>query len=296
MRPTNKEQTFSQLKNLSVELRKTILRTIAKAGSGHSGGSLGVTDLLIVLYEKILAHRPKEPRWQGRDRFILSAGHLCPALYTVLAQQGYYPEKKLSTLRQYKSPLQGHPEYGSLPGIENSSGPLGQGYVFGIGKALYARKNNKKWKTYVLSSDGEHDEGAVWEAAQLAAHHELDNLCVIIDRNNIQIGGKTSDVMDLRDLKKKYQSFGWNVIEIDGHNYHLIHDALHYFKIHKSKKPFCIIAHTTLGKGVSFMQDNPIWHGKAPNEEELAQALKELERNTHHHELHAKLRKKGVLP
>ena len=162
---------------------------IHQAGSGHPGGSLSAIDILYILYNDVMKHNPKKPSWNDRDRFVLSAGHLCPALYTVLADQGYFPKKQLLTLRKFSSPLQGHPELGRLPGIENTSGPLGQGYTLAVGKALAAKQQRKKWKTYCLTSDGEHDEGATWEAAQIAAHHELDNLCVIIDRNNVQIDG-----------------------------------------------------------------------------------------------------------
>ncbi|MBN1275686.1 transketolase [Candidatus Woesearchaeota archaeon] len=283
------------LKEKAYELRKDILRMVHAAGSGHPGGSLSSIDLLLVLYERILKHDPERPAWPRRDRFVLSAGHVCPALYAVLADQGYFPKKRLSTLRKLGSPLQGHPELGSLPGIENSSGPLGQGYAFAVGKAMAAKLQKKKWKTYCLASDGEHDEGAVWEAAQEAAHHNLGNLCVIIDRNDIQISGRTTDVLDLKDLKRKYKAFGWKTVEIDGHNHRLIEDALTYFTYQQDDKPFCIIAHTTIGKGVTFMENNPLWHGKALDDEELAQALRELDRKQRAKHLKRLLRSKGVL-
>ncbi|MBD3208882.1 transketolase [Candidatus Woesearchaeota archaeon] len=279
----------------SVALRKRVLAMLHDAGSGHTGGSLSALDLLLVLYEHVLKHDPKRPIWPARDRFVLSAGHLCPALYTVLADHGYFDKKLLGTLRTFRSPLQGHPELGTLPGIENTSGPLGQGYLLAVGKALAAKRQNKQWNVYCLASDAEHDEGAVWEAAQLAAHHRLDNLCVIIDRNNVQIDGYTDDVLDLRSLKQKYKAFGWKVIEIDGHNHRLIKDALTYFTYHRLSQPFCIVAHTTLGKGVSYMEHHPLWHGKAPNDKELAQALKELDRHHRAHRLKRALTEKEVL-
>lgn len=268
---------------------------INKAGSGHPGGSLSVIDIVMTLYATSLRHDPKKPHWDERDRFVLSAGHTCPALYAVLADQGYFPKKRLSTLRKKGSPLQGHPDYGRLAGIENTSGPLGQGYAVAVGKALAGKKQGKSWRVFCLASDGEHDEGAVWEAAQLAAHHKLNNLCIIVDRNHIQIGGRTEDELCLRSLKRKYKAFGFTAIDIDGHHLHLIKDALAYFDHYKQDKPFVIIAHTTLGKGVSFMENNPVWHGKAPSSEELSMALSELEERQRHDTLHAKLTIRGVL-
>ena len=279
----------------TTQLRKDILAMLARAGSGHPGGSLSLIDLLYHLYEHI-RQDPKKPRLKDRDRVILSAGHLAPALYAVLAHKGYFSKKKLATLRTYGSKLQGHPERGALPGIEATSGPLGQGYAFAVGTALAAKHQGANWKTYCLASDGEHDEGVVWEAAQIAVHHQLSNLCVIIDRNGVQIDGTTKDVMDLKDLKKKYQSFGWKAIEIDGHDHHLIRAALDYATHHARDKPLCIIAHTTLGKGVSFMENNPSWHGKTPSEEELAQATSELERRYHYKRMKQALKEREVLP
>lgn len=277
------------------ELRKEILKSIHEAGSGHPGGSLSIIDVLTVLYYNHLHHNPDNPQWSQRDRLILSAGHLCPALYTTLADQGYYPKADLMNLRKFGSKLQGHPENGKLPGIENTSGPLGQGYVYGVGKAIAAKRAGKDYRTFVITTDGEHDEGAVWEAAQLAAHHKLNNLCVIIDRNNVQIDGYTEEELSLGNLKNKYKTFGFKTIDIDGHNIHMINDALTYYDHHKLTQPFCIIAHTTLGKGVSYMQNNPIWHGKAPNEKELAAAIEELDKRQRQHQLKHHLKKKKVL-
>ena len=268
---------------------------INKAGSGHPGGSLSIIDLVMTLYETTLRHNPKKPSWEERDRFILSSGHQCPALYTVLADQGYFAKKHLSTLRTKGSKLQGHPEYKRLPGIENTSGPLGQGYTVAVGKAIAAKRQGKHHCVFCLSSDGEHDEGAVWEAAQLAAHHQLNNLCVIIDRNHLQIDGRTEDSNNLRNLKEKYQAFGFTAVDINGHDIDMIKDALTYFDCHKSQQPFCIVAHTHLGKGVSFMENNPVWHGKAPDDEELAMALAELKHKAQAAKLHHALQEKGVL-
>lgn len=279
----------------SIGLREELLTMLARAGSGHTGGSLSVIDLLHVLYKEILTHNPKKPSLPTRDRFVLSAGHLAPALYTVLANQGYFPKKELASLRKLGSRLQGHPERQKLPGIENTSGPLGQGYANAVGKALAAKQQRKKHNIYCLASDGEHDEGVVWEAAQLAAHHHLGNLCVIIDRNNIQIDGITKNILNLKKLKQKYQAFGWKTIEIDGHNHQLIKDALTYFTYQHKEKPLCIIAHTHLGKGVSFMENNPAWHGRTPNKEELDMALQELEKKRHTKNIKQKLQEKKVL-
>ena len=271
----------------SLALRADILTMLHHAGSGHPGGSLSIVDLLLGVYT-YCRHDPKKPGWQERDRVVLSAGHLCPALYAVLAHQGYFAKDKLNTLRTFGSGLQGHPEKGRLPGIENTSGPLGQGYAFAVGKALAAKQQGKDWHVYCLASDGEHDEGLVWEAAQLAAHHQLGNLCVLIDRNDVQIDGHTKDIMDLRSLKQKYKAFGWHVIGIDGHNHHLIKAALEYFHYRTKDQPCCIIAHTTLGHGISFMENDPSWHGRVPSKAELDAALKELDQERLHHQLKKK--------
>lgn len=284
---------YDQWKRKAYENRVRILDIIHEAQSGHPGGSLSIIDVLTVLYEMI-NHKPKQPNWKDRDRVVLSAGHLCPALYTVLARHGYFSEELLETLRTLDSPVTGHPEKGLLPGIENTSGPLGQGLSVACGMAKAAQLNHEHHKVFCITSDGEHDEGATWEAAQFAAHHKLGNLINIIDRNNIQIGGHTSKVLKLGSLKDKYEAFGWNVLEIDGHNFELIKGALDYVKHRKNNKPLCIIAHTTLGKGVSFMRDNPAWHGKAPNDDELVHATQELLRFLRSHHLKSELLKRGA--
>jgi transketolase len=295
LRKKASKQQKPSSKQERIDLRETLLDAIYKAGSGHVGGSLSSIDILYVLYQDILRHNPKNPTWEERDRFVLSAGHLAPALYVVLAEHGYFPKKELETLRKLDSRLQGHPEQGLLPGIENTSGPLGQGYLTAVGKALAGKIHNHKWHVYCLASDGEHDEGAIWEAAQFAAHHKLGNLCVIIDCNSVQIDGYTKDILDLRSIKQKYKAFGWKVIEIDGHHKQLIKDTLTYFTYHSKDEPFCIIAHTTLGKGVSFMENNPTWHGKAPSYDELVQAKKELEQKKNNLTLKQQLINRGML-
>lgn len=289
-----RKKEHKELTHKSYELRKEILKMIYEAKSGHPGGSFSIIDVLTILYNKVLKHDPKVPSWKLRDRVILSAGHICPALYATLADQGYFPKSKLKTLRKLGSGLQGHPELHHLPGVENTGGPLGQGIPFAVGKALALKTRNIPSKIYCVTSDGEHQEGSSWEAIGLAAHHKLSNLCVIVDRNNIQIGGKVEEQMALRKLKSKYHAFGWNVVDINGHNLNLIYDAFRYFKIHKRKKPFCIVAHTILGKGVSFMQDDSKWHGSAPNKEQLDKALAELDKKQKKHVLFFDLKKRGI--
>ncbi len=292
-----REAKKQDIRNASFDVRKDILHMLHEAGSGHAGGSLSVIDLLLVLYKEILVHDPKNPDWEKRDRFVLSAGHLCPALYAVLADEAYFPKKELSSLRKHGSRLQGHPEMLRLSGVENTSGPLGQGVTLAVGKALAAKRDKKDFLVYALASDGEHDEGAVWESVQIAAHHKLGNLCLIIDRNNVQIDGKTSDILALGDLKKKYLSFGWDVMEIDGHNVTQIADTLEYFAVrnHEGRPPLCIIAKTIIGKYVSFMENNPLWHGKVPNTEETIAACKELDERKNRKNLKYSLQLKEVL-
>lgn len=245
------------------------------AKSGHAGGPLGMADIFTALYFHILRHDPQKPEWEQRDRLILSNGHICPVLYATLAHAGYFPLDELPTLRQFGSRLQGHPNHLELPGIENSSGPLGQGYSIAVGTALALQLDGKSSQVYCISSDGEHDEGQVWEAAMMAAKHKLHNLCVIIDRNNIQIDGHTEDIMPLESLRAKYEAFNWYVIEIDGHNFEEIIEACQMAKS-IFEKPVAIIAHTIPGKGVDFMQWKSEWHGKAPSASEASEALRQL--------------------
>lgn len=257
------------------EVREDILRMLTEAGSGHPGGSLSAVELLVGLYYTKLRHRPDEPDWPERDRFILSKGHIAPALYTVMAHRGYFPREELLTLRKFGSRLQGHPASLKLPGIEVSTGSLGQGLSVGVGLALGAKLDRAAWRTYVLLGDGETQEGQVWEAAMSAGHYRLDNLCAIVDRNYLQIDGNTEEVMTLDPYPEKWRTFNWNVLEINGHRIEEVIEA--YERAEQMKgRPTVIIARTVKGKGVPFMENNAGWHGKAPKREELDEALKHL--------------------
>jgi transketolase len=265
------------LKRLAIELRKTILRMIAHAGSGHPGGSLSIVELLIGLYWHALRHDPTRPDWPQRDLFLLSKGHGCPALYAVLAYQGYFPKEELMTLRRYPTRLQGHPEKGSPPGVEIAAGSLGQGLSIANGMALADRLDTCRRRIFCLMGDGEIQEGQVWEAAMTAFHHRLDGVCAIIDANQLQQNGPVKDIQDIEPLADKWRSFGWHTIEIDGHAFEQVLRA--YDEAGTiTGKPQVVIARTVKGKGVSFMELNPAWHGVAPKPEELEQALNELEK------------------
>jgi transketolase len=265
-----------ELAAVAKRLRRNIVSMIGKAGSGHPGGSLSAVEIVTTLYFKVLRHKPRDPRWSERDRFILSKGHAAPLLYTALAECGYFPKEELFTLRQLDSCLQGHTDCTLTPGVEMSAGTLGQGLSFGIGVALAGRLNSQDYRVYVLLGDGECDEGQVWEAAMAAAHFKLDRLVAIVDNNGLQLDGWNRDIMNLDPLDKKWQAFGWHVIEVDGHNFSQLIDAFEQAKRIKGQ-PTVIIAHTIKGKGVSFMEDNVDFHGKAPTAEELEIALEELE-------------------
>lgn len=269
------QRSIKELEELANKIREDIVKMLVTAGSGHSAGPLGMADVFSALYFEVLNVRPHEPRWPERDRFVLSCGHINPVFYATLANAGYFPKEELLTLRKINSRLQGHPHNLSLPGVEITSGPLGQGISQAVGMALAARLDGASWRVYAVMSDGEQDEGQTWEAVMFAGARGLDNLTAIIDRNNIQIDGTTSDVLDTEPLVEKYQSFGWHVLEIDGHNLQAIIDACRQAKaIHD--KPTVIIAHTIPGKGVDFMENKFQWHGKPPNKEEAAKALHEL--------------------
>ena len=246
----------------------------AIAGSGHPGGSLSAVEIVASLYFRVLRHRPGEPTWPERDRFVLSKAHACPVLYAALAESGYFPMIELTTFRNIDSRLQGHAHI-KTPGVEMSGGSLGQGLSFGIGTALAARLDGRPTRTYVLLGDGECDEGQVWEAAMSAAHYKLDNLVAVVDRNGIQNDRFTSEVMELEPLPAKWRAFGWHTLEIDGHEISQVLAALDEATETKLE-PTAIIAKTVKGKGVSFMENNPDFHGKAPNKEQLAKALKEI--------------------
>jgi len=271
------EAKLKFIEERATEIRSEIIKMLAESGSGHSAGPLGMADVFASLYFHILNHDPKNPNWEDRDRLILSNGHICPVRYATMAIAGYFPVKELWGLRKIGSRLQGHPHRTSLPGVETTSGPLGSGLGQAIGVALSAKLDGKKWRTYCLLSDGEHDEGNLWETAMFAGKMRLNNLTAIIDRNNIQIDGHTEDVMPLEPLRDKYISFGWHVLEVDGHSpYEIIAAANEAKAIYE--KPTVIVAHTVPGKGVSFMENNHFWHGKTPNGKEAKMALEEINR------------------
>jgi len=267
---------IKKLNLIANTIRQDVVRMLHEAKSGHTAGSIGLADIFTALYFNVLYHDPQKPDWDGRDRFVLSNGHVCPVLYAALANAGYFPKEELMTLRKVGSRLQGHPHRGSLPGIENSSGPLGQGLSQAVGMAIVAKAERKRWRVYCMVSDGEQQEGQMWEAAMLAAKYRLGNLTAIMDRNNIQIDGYTEEVMPLEPLADKYRSFVWNVINVDGHNIKKIIDACNESKA-VYERPTMIIAHTIPGKAVSFMEQRFEWHGKPPSKEQADKAIEELE-------------------
>ena len=268
--------SIAEMEAVARRLRRHIISMVGKAGSGHPGGSLSAVEIVTTLYFRVLRHNPQDPQWPERDRFILSKGHAAPLLYAALAECGYFPLDELGTLRQLDSRLQGHTDRTLTPGVEMSAGSLGQGLSFAIGVALAGRLNSQPYRVYVLLGDGECDEGQVWEAAMAAAHFKLDNLVAIVDRNQQQIDGWTRDVMELEPFAEKWRSFGWRVVEVDGHDLNQLITTFEQAQLVKGQ-PVVIIAHTTKGKGVSFMENNPDFHGKAPTAEQVEIALKELE-------------------
>jgi transketolase len=265
-----------ELELIANRIRQDVIRMLLEAGSGHSAGPLGMADVFAALYFHILNHDPKDPFWDERDRLILSNGHICPVRYAAMAEAGYFDVDELGTLRRLGTRLQGHPERTRLPGVETTSGPLGSGLAQACGYAYGAKFDNRRFRVYCVMSDGEQDEGNTWEAVMFAAKYRLSNLTAILDRNNIQIDGFTEDVMPLNPLDEKYRSFNWNVINIDGHNFNEIINAVNQAKA-VYDRPTVIIAHTVPGKGVSFMENKFEWHGKPPNKDEAKTALKELE-------------------
>lgn len=261
---------------MAKRLRRHVITMITTAGSGHPGGSLSAADIVTALYFKVLRHDPENPQWSERDRFVLSKGHAAPVLYAALAEAGYFSVTELATLRKMDSRLQGHTDRTLTPGVEMSAGSLGIGLSFAIGISLAARLDSKTYRTYALLSDGECEEGQTWEAALAAAHFRLDNLTAMVDCNGMQLSGWTRDIMNLEPLIRKWQAFGWHAIDIDGHDFEQILAA--FPEAEKTKgKPTVIIARTIKGKGVSFMENNVSFHGKAPTREEAEKALKELE-------------------
>ena len=275
MNPSNNQPaSLEDLVSLAKNLRKTILHTIHRAQSGHPGGSFSELEILITLYHRIMRHKPTDPSWGERDRFILSKGHASPGLYAILAEQGYFEEKELLNFRQIDSLLQGHTST-ITPGVEMSAGSLGQGLSFSVAVAIAGKIDKAPYRVYVLLGDGECDEGQIWEAAMSASHYRLDNLTAIVDRNRIQNDRFTDQVMTLEPLQDKWEAFGWHVIQADGHSIEELTTVFEKAKTIKGK-PTVLIANTVKGKGVSFMENNPAFHGKAPNDEQLAQALDEL--------------------
>ncbi len=269
------QQLVKGLQEKTKEVRREIIKMLQEAGSGHPGGSLSAAEIMTVLYFNEMKVRPSEPSWPERDRFVISKGHAAPVLYAVLALAGFFPKEKLATLRKIGSPLQGHPDRKKLTGLDASSGSLGQGISVACGMAKAAKIDGSSHRVYCLLGDGETQEGQVWEAAMFAAHYKLDNLVAILDHNHLQIDGFTTDVMSPEPLDEKWQAFGWQVIKVDGHSIESLLDAFAVAKTVKDK-PVLILAETTKGKGVSFMENEASWHGSAPNAEQVAQALKEL--------------------
>jgi transketolase len=267
--------SIPELEGIARKLRRHIITMISTAGSGHPGGSLSAADIVTALYFDIMKHDPANPHWPDRDRFILSKGHAAPVLYAALAECGYFPLEWLTTLRKTGTCLQGHTDSTLTPGVDASAGSLGQGLSIGIGMALAARLDNTGYRTYVLLGDGECDEGQVWEAAMFAPNYKLDNLTAIVDFNTLQLDGFTRDIMNLEPFIAKWAASKWEVIEINGHDMQQIIDAIRKAQTIKGK-PTVIVAHTIKGKGVSFMENNVDWHGKAPNKSETEMALKEL--------------------
>ena len=270
-------QDIKKLKKTSLEIRKDIVRSLAEAGSGHLGGSLGLADIFTCLYFDILNHDSNNPNWGNRDRLILSIGHVAPVYYAALAHAGYFDKSELMSLRKLGSRLQGHPgkEYG-LPGVELSSGSLGQGLSVGVGLAMAAKLDRKDWNVYTIHGDGELQEGSIWEAAMSAAHYNLDNLIALVDRNNVQIDGKTSDVMEIEPLKDKFESFGWKVFACDGHNHKEIIETYKRAQDFKGA-PSVIIAQTAMGKGIKTIENDYSWHGKVPLPEQESDFINQLE-------------------
>jgi len=269
-------KTLEQLKEKANVIRKDIIEMLAEAKSGHPGGSLSAVEILTYLYFKEMNVDPANPHWPDRDRFILSKGHGAPVLYSVLAEKGYFPKEELMKLRKTGAMLQGHPDMKGTPGVDMSTGSLGQGLSAANGMALAGKLDNKNYRVYALLGDGEMQEGQVWEAAMTSAHYKLDNLTIFIDNNGLQIDGTNEEVKNVNPIEDKWKVFGWHVITIDGHDLHQIEKAVEEAKNTKGK-PTAIVAKTIKGKGVSFMENQVGWHGVAPNAEQKEQALKELE-------------------
>lgn len=269
---------IDELKKISNDIRINIVKTVYNAKSGHPGGSLSCADILTVLYFNQMNINPQDPKADGRDRFVLSKGHCSPALYSTLAKRGYFDESELLTFRKLDSKLQGHPDMNKVPGVDMTTGSLGQGLSVANGMALASKMNSMGYRVYCLLGDGEIEEGQVWEAAMTSSKYKLDNLCVIVDNNNLQIDGDIKSVKGLNRIEEKFESFGFKVIPVDGNNIEQLMDSFDVAKMTKGM-PTAIIAKTVKGKGVSFMENAAEWHGKAPNEEQVKMALEELEKS-----------------
>lgn len=267
---------ITKIKEQAKKVRRGIIEEVYANQSGHPGGSLSIADIMTVLYFKEMNIKPDEPNWEERDRLVLSKGHCAPALYAALANRGFFDVEELKTFRSIKGRLQGHPDRKYIPGVDMSTGSLGQGLSSANGMAIAGKMNKKDYRVYCILGDGELEEGQIWEAAMTSSKNKLDNLCVIVDNNNLQIDGKIEEVMSPYPIDEKFRSFGFEIIKIDGHN---VEEIINAFEVAKNikEKPTCIIAKTIKGKGVSFMENQVIWHGKAPNEEQYLQALKELD-------------------
>lgn len=269
-------QDVKMLENKAIDIRHDVLNMIYTAKAGHPGGSLSAVEVVTTLVFHVMNIDPQNPDWPDRDRFVLSKGHACPVLYAALAERGFFDKEILNTLRQYHSILQGHPDMNKVPGLDMTAGSLGNGLSAGLGMALSAKHKGQDYMTYVMLGDGECQEGMVWEAAMAASHYHLNNLVAIVDCNGVQINGWVNDIMREEPFADKWKAFGWNVIDIDGHSIREVLTALHEARTMRS--PTVILARTVKGKGVSFMEDQAAWHGAAPNAEQLAQAMEDIEK------------------
>lgn len=269
-------QTIADLEQQAAKVRKSLLQMIHEARSGHPGGSLSAADMMTALYFHEMRVDPANPKWADRDRFVLSKGHVCPVLYTALMLRGFFPMEEVHNLRKKGSILQGHPDMKRTPGVDISTGSLGQGLSTAVGMAIAAKRDGRKLRVFVMLGDGECNEGQIWEAAQSASKYQLDNLIVLVDNNTLQNDGTCDVIMPTLDLAVKFKAFGFDVLEIDGHNMEAIVSALHAMRL-KGNKPKCIVAHTVKGKGVSFMENVVMWHGMAPDAAQYGQAIREID-------------------
>nr|WP_163539167.1 transketolase [Gracilibacillus sp. YIM 98692] len=268
---------IEELKEKAIEMRKTVVTMVHKAQSGHPGGSLSAADLMTALYFKEMNIDPNNPDWEDRDRFVLSKGHVCPILYSALALRGYVPYEKVYALREYGSPFQGHPDMKKCPGVDISTGSLGQGLSTAVGMALAGKRDKENYRVFSLLGDGECQEGQIWEAVQSAVKYQLDNLVVFVDFNNLQIDGTCDEIMPLQDIEKKFETFGFETKRIDGHSMEKVVEMLDEIRDVKNGKPKCVVLDTVKGRGVSYMENVVDWHGAAPNDEQLEKAIVDIE-------------------